>query len=575
MLTPRRSSGRLPSLLLLLVLIAGTMSPVLGAEPDAARGTGGAVASAAPAATKVGLDVLRTGGNAVDAAVATALALAVVHPQAGNLGGGGFAVVRIADEVTTLDFREVAPAAARHDMYLGARGEPVEDRSLIGPLAAGVPGSPAGLFELHRRFGRLPWTQVVAPAARLAGNGFVVTARLERSVDKAASLLGRFPETVAVWLPGGKAPAAGSTMKLPGLAATLRAYGAKGPTAITRGPLAVAIETASHRHGGILAAADLEAYRPVWREPIVFDAFGWRVASMPLPSAGGIIIGQTMGLLERTEWPRTPRFGAERAHLLVEAWRRAYADRLLLGDPATSEADATDLLDPRWLDRRSRELRSRKATRSTEVERWRQPPPPESPETTHLSVVDGDGNAVSLTTTLNGSFGCGLLVPGVGFLLNNEMDDFAVAPGRPNQFGLVQGEANAVGPGKRMLSSMSPTIAWRDSEILVLGSPGGSTIPTATAQVLLNLVVDGDELQAAVNRPRIHHQWMPDVIVVEPDALAPETAWELERRGHTLELRDHLGEVHAVRARAGGVVEAAADPRGPGDAGVATPAPGR
>jgi gamma-glutamyltranspeptidase/glutathione hydrolase len=558
-------------LVLILVIAAASVS---AASLDPVRGTGGAVASAAPAATQAGLEILRTGGNAVDAAVATAIALAVVHPQAGNLGGGGFAVLRMEGEVSALDFREAAPAAADHDMYLDEHGELVTRKSLVGPLAAGVPGSPAGLWELHRRYGKLDWAQVVAPAARLAGDGFVVTPRLEQSVLKAARLLGRFPETAAVWLPGGEPPAAGSVMISPALAATLRAYAEHGPEAITGGPLAVAIETASDRHGGVLTVADLETYRPVWREPIVFDAFGWRVASMPLPSSGGIILGQTVGLLERAEWQRTPRFGAERAHLLAEAWRRAYADRFLLGDPSTTRATAADLLDEDWLDQRARELRSRQATPSAEIRSWSPPGERESTETTHLSVADGAGNVVSITTTLNGSFGCGLLVPGVGFLLNNEMDDFAAAPGRPNFYGLIQGEANAVGPGKRMLSSMSPTVAWRETETVALGSPGGSTIPTVTVQVLLNVVVDGDDIQAAVNRPRIHHQWMPDQIVVEPDALAPETAQELERRGHELKERGRLGEVNAVRTTSEGIVEAAADPRGPGSAGVVTPAPG-
>jgi gamma-glutamyltranspeptidase/glutathione hydrolase len=437
-----------------------------------------------------------------------------------------------------------------------------------------VPGSPAGLWELHRRYGVLDWAKVVAPAIRLAGDGFVVTARLEKSVANAAELLGRFPETAAVWLPGGRPPAAGSVMKLPDLAATLAAYAEHGPEAITGGPLAAAIEIVSDRLGGILTVADLGAYRPVWREPVVFDAFGWRVASMPLPSSGGIILGQTAGLLERAEWQRTPRFGAERAHLLVETWRRAYADRLLLGDPSTTRATAAELLDDEWLDRRARELRSRRATPSAEVRSWSAPTDRESTETTHLSVADGAGNVVSITTTLNGSFGCGLLVPGVGFLLNNEMDDFAAAPGRPNLYGLIQGEANAVGPGKRMLSSMSPAVAWRETESLALGSPGGSTIPTVTVQVLLNVIVDGDDIQAAVNRPRIHHQWMPDQIDVEPDALAPETVMELERRGYRIKERNRLGEVNAVRTTSAGTVEAAADPRGPGSAGVVQPAPG-
>mgnify|MGYP001546752399 FL=1 len=558
---------------LTLVFVALAL-PGWAANPDPARGSGGAVASAAPAATEVGLGILRAGGTAVDAAVATALALAVVHPQAGNLGGGGFAVLRIGDEVLALDFREIAPAAATHDMYLDHRGRPVSEKSLVGPLAAGVPGSPAGLWELHRKHGKLPWIAVVTPAARLAESGFVVTERLERSLIKAADLLGRFPETSAVWLPGGGPPAAGSILKLPGLAATLRAYAEHGPKAITSGPRAAAVEAASDRHGGILTVADLEAYRPIWREPVVFGAFGWRVVSMPLPSSGGIILAQTAGLLERREWPRMPRFGADRYHVLVETWRRAYADRYLLGDPTTTQADASDLLDGRWLDERARSIRSRKATPSADVGSWSEPVGVESTETTHLSVVDGSGDAVSITTTLNGSFGCGLLVPGAGFLLNNEMDDFAAAPGKPNLYGLLQGEANAVGAGKRMLSSMSPAIAWRRGETVALGSPGGSTIPTATAQVLLNVIVDEDPLQSAVNRPRIHHQWMPDEIVTESDALSPETARELERRGHTIRRRSHLGEVHAVRWLADGRVEAAADPRGPGAAAVVSPAPG-
>jgi gamma-glutamyltranspeptidase/glutathione hydrolase len=302
-----------------------------------------------------------------------------------------------------------------------------------------------------------------------------------------------------------------------------------------------------------------------------FSAFGWEVASMPLPSAGGIVLGQTCGMLERLGWAAKPRFGADRAHLLAEAWRRAYADRFLLGDPRTSIASALQLLAPAWLERRAGEIKPLRATASERVRSWSRAEAPESRETTHLSVLDGEGNAVALTTTLNGSFGCGLLVPGVGFLLNNEMDDFATAPGRPNLYGLVQGEANAVAPGKRMLSSMSPTVAWRGAEVVVLGSPGGSRIPTATVQVLLNLIVDGDELQAAVDRPRLHHQWQPDALLAEPEALAPETASALVSRGHELRIVDQLGEVSAVRGTAGGVVSAAQDPRGPGAAGVVRP----
>jgi len=567
---PVLKSRRAVALLsLVLLLPAGGVD---AAHPEAVRGTGGAVASAASGATEAGLEVLRAGGNAADAAVATALALAVVRPRAGNLGGGGFAVTRFGDQVKTLDFRETAPAEATRDMYLSEKGEPRPGASLVGPLAAGVPGSPAGLYELHKELGRLPWADVVAPAIKLARDGFVVDRRLANGTKKHAELLRRFPETAVVWLPGGRSPEAGSTMLLPELAATLEAYAERGAPAITEGPIAAAVELVAQRHGGVLRAADLAAYRPVWREPVRFEAFGWQVASMPLPSSGGIILGQIYGVLERLEWIKFSRFGADRNHLLVEVMRRAYADRVLLGDPRTSQASAAQLLAGDWLESRAERVRLAKATPSDRVRKWSRDQRPESKETTHLSVMDSEGNAVSMTTTLNGTFGCGLLVPGAGFLLNNEMDDFATAPGQPNLYGLIQGEANSVGPGKRMLSSMTPTIAWRGEEVVVTGSPGGSRIPTATAQVLLNIVVDGDELQAAVDRPRIHHQWMPDLLFAEAGALSPETAKALERRGHELRPVGSLGEVHSVRHLPGGEMQAAQDPRGPGTAGVVRPA---
>jgi gamma-glutamyltranspeptidase/glutathione hydrolase len=559
------AKSRLLHLALGTALVGGVLVQSVASAP-APRG---AVASAAPAATEAGLTILREGGNAADAAVATALALAVVHPGAGNLGGGGFAVVRFGGQVSALDFRETAPAAATSGMFLGNDGKPVAEKSLVGPLAAGVPGSPAGLFELHRRFGRLPWPHVAAPAVRLARDGFVVTPRLHRNISEERALLARFPETAAVWLPAGQAPAAGGVVKLPRLAAALSAYAERGPDALTAGASAAAIAAASRVHGGILTVEDLASYRPVWREPVVFAAFGWQVASMPLPSSGGIILGETFGILERLGWAKLPRGSADRIHLLAEAWRRAFADRFLLGDPATTVAGPAQLLDPAWLARSASEIDRSRSTLSVRVQPWPRPNPTEKFETTHLSVLDGEGNAVGLTTTLNGSFGCGLLVPELEILLNNEMDDFAVAPGNANLYGLVQGEANAVGPGKRMLSSMTPTVAWRGSEVLVLGSPGGSRIPTATGQVLLDLVVDGDALQAAVDRPRLHHQWLPDEIAFEDGALTQAARKELASRGHTLRRVQNLGEVHAVRRRADGALEAAADPRGPGSAGTA------
>ncbi len=573
--------------LLPLAAILVPASPAAAAHPPPARGTGGAVVSGEPLATSVGLAVLEDGGNAVDAAVATALALAVTYPEAGNLGGGGFAVVRMAAgddapaETVSLDFRETAPTAAHRDMYLDAEGEADPEASRVGPLAAGVPGSPAGLWALHQRFGALPWKRLVEPARKLAADGFPVSQHLAGRLEAKRELLARFPETAAVWLPGGEPLAAGAVLRLPDLAATLAAYAEEGPPAVVTGEVARSVEAAAARHGGVLTAADLAAYRAVWRPTVDFEAFGWSFASMDLPSSGGILIAETFGLLERTDWADLPRFGAERAHLLAEAWRRAYADRFLLGDPATTGANAGDLLAPARLDALARGLGTGKAKVSRAVvpghrleaaEGADANGDGESSETTHLSVVDADGNMVALTTTVNGLFGSGLYVPGAGFFLNNEMDDFAAAPGVPNLYGLVQGEANAVRPGRRMLSSMSPTIAWRETaegwEGVALGGRGGSRIPTASMQVLLNHLVDGDHLQAAVDRPRIHHQWLPDELGWEPDALSPETRAVLAERGHSLEEIDSIASVHAAARRTDGVLEAARDPRDSGEAGV-------
>jgi gamma-glutamyltranspeptidase/glutathione hydrolase len=553
--------------LLLPALLTACGAPGGGPPPGAAPPIG-AVASAEEDGTRAGMAILAAGGNAVDAAVATALALAVVHPQAGNLGGGGFAVVRIDGDLAALDFRETAPAAARPDMFLDPSGAPMEDAALVGPLAAGVPGTPAGLHELHRRFGRLPWRALVEPAERLARDGFAVSRRLHDAIVQERRLLSRFPETRAVWLPGGEPPAPGAVIRLPELAGTLAAYAAGGSPAITRGGVARAVERAARAHGGVLTEADLAAYTPVWRRPLRFEALGWSVAGMPLPSSGGLLLAQTFGLLERLEVASAPRGSAARLHLLAETWRRAYADRFLLGDPDRLGFDPAALLEPAWIAERAASIDRRRATPSAAVRPWPGAAARERAATTHLSVAAG-GGFVALTTTLNGWFGCGLHVPGAGFLLNNEMDDFATAPGRPNMFGLVQGRNNAVAPGARMLSSMSPTIAWRGADTLVLGAPGGSRIPTATAQVFLAVALDGLALMPAVEARRIHHQWLPDEIAYESGALSPAARAGLERLGHSLRPAPWpIGQVNAVRRHADGRFEAAADPRGPGAAAV-------
>jgi gamma-glutamyltranspeptidase/glutathione hydrolase len=556
------------------------------------------VAAEDPRATAAGLAMLHDGGNAADAAVATALVLAVVYPEAGNLGGGGFALAAMRGEVKALDFRETAPAAARRDMYLDASGRPRPKVSWVGPLATGVPGSPAGLYELHRALGKLPWKRVVAPAIALARDGFEVDAHLHAmlAAEPHHGQVARFPESAAVWLPGGSAPPAGTRLRLPALAATLARYAEVGPAAIVEGPVATAVAEASRRHGGVLAPADLAGYRPVWREPLRLTAFGWQLATMPLPSAGGIVLGQSCGMLERLGWAALPRDGADRAHLLVEAFRRAFADRVLLGDPATSRTTPAELLDPRWIAVRAASIDRGHATPSATLAPWSaavatpaaagsgQPIPPTAGrrpiETTHLSAIDGEGNAVALTTTLNGLFGCGLFVPELGFL-NNEMDDFATAPlAPPDPDALPQGEPNAVAPGKRMLSSMAPTIAWRGKELIALGGRGALRIPTHAVQVLLDLLVDGDPLPAAVARPRLHHQGLPDRIEAEPGALSPEAAGELVRRGHRIVAPKpgDVARINAVRRRADGSFEVAVDPRrpvAPADLPVAPAAGGR
>ncbi len=557
---PRSARRRLRPALALAAALLG----LHGAMPAAATAPPtGAIVSGEAAATAAGLAILAGGGNAVDAAVATALVLAVVHPEAGNLGGGGFAVVRVNDELAALDFRECAPAAARPDMYLDAGGEPVPRASLDGPLAAAVPGSPAGLHELHRRFGRLPWARVVEPALALARDGFEVSIRTARQLALERDRLARFPDSAALWLPDGLPRGAGERLVLPALARTLTAYRDQGPTGITSGPVAAAIEAASRRHGGVLTAADLAAYRPVWRTPLRFERRGWQVATMPLPSSGGVLVGQMSHLLDRLGWRELPRGGAERAHLLAEAARRAYADRFRLADPATTEVTAEELLAAAWLARRAGEISRAHASPSAGVSPHPAEPPSSEPaETTHLSVIDGEGNLVALSTTLNEIFGGAFWVAEAGFFLNDEMDDFATAPGRPNSFGLVQGAANAVAPGRRPLSSMAPLLAWRGAEALAIGGRGGSRIPTGVLQALLSFW-EGDRAQAAVTRPRLHHQWLPDRLEAEPGALSASDLAELARRGHTVVEPRSFARISLVARRADGTFDLGADPRGP------------
>ena len=523
------------------------------------------VVSDHPLASEVGRDVMRRGGNAIDAAVAVAFALAVVHPQAGNLGGGGFLVYRAADgRAYTLDFREAAPAAATRDMYVDAAGD-LTGGSVTGALAAGVPGTVAGLAEMHRRFGRLPWTELVAPAVALAQGGFVIDAPRAASFADTTSRarLARFPTTVADFFRDGRPPELGDTLRQPDLARTLAAIADSGPDAFYRGRVADQIVAQMRASGGIITLADLAAYRAKWRDPIETSYRGWTVIGMPPPSSGGVTVAEILNVLEASG--PLPRFGsAALMHLQLEAMRRAFEDRnRWLGDPdfvampldrLTSKAYAAALyggIDPNH------------ATPTSTL-----PDVVEGQHTTHFSIVDPEGNAVAITYTLNNDFGSALVVGGAGFLLNDEMDDFAAKPGAPNLYGLVQGEANAIQPGKRMLSAMAPTVVLDPAGrlALVTGSPGGPRIITAVAQVISNVVDQHMSLADAVGAPRIHHQALPDSIYWEPGGVTPDQRRVLAAMGYAFRDRPiHIGDVNTVLVSPRGL-EGLADPRRGGGA---------
>lgn len=531
----------------------------------------GMVVSDAPIAAQVGLDVLRGGGNAVDAAVAVAFALAVVYPQAGNIGGGGFAVLRLADGTeASLDFRETAPAAAHRDMYLDAEERVTKD-ARVGHRSAGVPGSVAGLWELHRRHGTRPWAELVAPAIRLAEEGFPVDEMLRRDVEAYRDRLAANAASAALLLPGGEVPEVGAILTNPDLAATLRRIAEGGADEFYRGRTAELLVAEMRRGGGIIAAEDLASYRAVWREPIVFSYRGLRVISMPPPSSGGVTLALLCGILEGLDLAALGWHSPAHLHLLVEAMRRAYADRnAYLGDPDFVEVPTAAFLSAARAARHLAGIDRGRATPSAEI-RPEARPLPDRPETTHFGVVDAHGNAVALTTTINDIFGASVTVTGAGFLLNDEMDDFAAAPGTPNMFGLVQAEANAIAPGKRPLSSMTPTIVL-DAErrpLVIVGGRGGSRIITGVLQVLSNVVDFGMPVDDAVHAPRLHHQHLPDVVVYEAGGFTPEQLAGLEALGHRLEPRAMapfpMNSVPAL-VRRGALWTGAGDPRRAGAA---------
>jgi gamma-glutamyltranspeptidase/glutathione hydrolase len=519
-------------------------------SPRVALGTEGAVSSQEAHATDVGIDILKRGGNAVDAAVAVGFALAVTHPSAGNVGGGGFMVVRLANgEKLALDYREVAPSAASRDMYLDKAGNPTKD-SVNGAKAAGIPGTVAGLAAAHTKLGKLPWKDVVAPAVKLARDGFALDDVTSKDLADATKRMRDLKlETAAKTFskPDGSPIPSGERLVQPDLAKTLQAIADGGPSAFYKGPLAETMAREVQKAGGIWKTEDLAKYQAKWREPVVFNYRGHEIITMPPPSAGGVVLKQLLTASEILKLEQKPWRGPDEVHLFCEAMRRAYADRnLLLGDPDFIKIPMSTLLDPKYIAGRLGDIDPQKATPSSQIKAGVESSKKEGTQTTHYSVVDRDGIAVSNTYTLNLGYGSKFMVPGTGVLLNNEMDDFAVKPGTPNAFGLVQGEQNKIEPDKRMLSSMTPTIVVKDGELrAIVGSPGGPTISTTVAQIIRGIVDYNRPLDEVIPAVRAHQQWLPDQIFTE-EAMPPALQAELEKRGHVVKKRSRIGHANSI-----------------------------
>ncbi|MGH7582038.1 MAG: gamma-glutamyltransferase [Gemmatimonadales bacterium] len=566
--------ARLPYLALTALIV---MTPALHAQQPtgvpatwryngkarAATGAHGMVASSSTIASQVGRDILAAGGNAVDAAVAVGFTLAVTHPEAGNIGGGGFMIIRLKNGKTwALDYRETAPAAATRNMYVDDHREPIPGKSISGALSAGVPGSVAGLLEAHRRFGHLPIATVMKPAIDLARNGFVVDSFHARALASGARRLARYsPAALAQYTIDGKAPAPGATLKQPDLARTLEAIRDHGRDGFYAGWVAKAIADEQRRDGGIITEADLAAYRPIWRDPVRVNYRGYTIWSMPPSSSGGATLAMILNIMEG--FGPLPPFGSTRLiHLEVEAMRRAFTDRnRFLGDPAFAKLPMLAKMESKSYAARVRKtIDPNRATPTPAFD----PSIKDGTNTTHYSVVDAAGGAVSTTTTLNNSFGAAVLVDGAGFLLNDEMDDFATAPGKPNMYGLVQGEINDIQPGKRMLSAMTPSIVLDRSGklLMVVGTPGGPTIITQVYHVISNVIDHGMSLPDAVAAPRTHHQGLPDRIEMESAGFNPAVLDSLRAMGHTIS-GSVGGDVQAI-IRTGGGWLGVSDPRGGG-----------
>ncbi len=552
---------RQPTVLLLLLLAACAPAPLRIEAPAQAVA---AVAAPDSFSAAVAESVVARGGNAVDAAIATAFVLAVTYPEAGNLGGGGFMTIYHAGVPAFLDYRETAPLAATRDMYLDAEGAVVPGASTIGHRAAGVPGTVAGLWMAHQRFGRLPWPGLVAPAIALARDGFVPSPHLlgrlkeERGAFAGLTNFDRYFGAMQ----------AGVAFRQPELAATLERIARHGADGFYRGPTADLITGEMERGGGLITRRDLAEYRALWRQPLTADWRGYRLVSAPPPSSGGFALIQLLGMKDALagRFAGQAQNSTQYVHLVAEMEKRVFADRAeYLGDPAFVDTPVTKLIDPGYIARRAAEVRPDSISTLQSV----RPGLEEGRHTTHFSILDGDGNAVANTYTVNGWFGNGVVVEGAGFLLNNEMDDFSVKPGAPNLYGVVGGTANEIAPGKRMLSSMSPTILLRDGQVaMVVGTPGGSTIFTSVFQTIVNILDFGMTAQQAVAAPRFHHQLLPpDEVIYSPCCPLPEaTVAGLKQRGYAPRPSDwEFGDVQIVWVDAAGRVSAGTDPRGRGE----------
>lgn len=563
------------------------------------------VVSADPLGSEAGLEMLRKGGNAVDAAVATAFAISVVEPLSAGIGGGGFLLMYQANkgEMRALDFRERAPLKATRNMYLDAQGKVRPKASVDGYLSVAVPGTVAGLYQVHHQYGKLPWTTVVAPAIRYAQDGFVVSDRFVEATQRRKEALLQHPAARQIFTRNGALYQPGERLIQRDLAQTLRAI-ARNPNNFYTGGIARAIASDMAKNGGLITLEDLKSYKPIWRTPICGNFRKARVCSMPPPSSGGVHLLQILNIIGGIDLKSLGWHNPDALHLMAEAMKIAYADRSeYLGDPDFVKVPVQQLISPAYAAKRRQEITVNRAKPSTEVQpvdketlqRFGEPVPAlrsqtepflptlaslrginpnskiqnpksyESPDTTHLTVVDAQRNAVSLTFTVNYGFGSGVVTPGTGILLNDEMDDFAAAPGVPNAYGLVGGDANAIAPRKTPLSSMTPTIVTENGRLrMAVGSPGGSTIITTVLQVLLNVLEYGMDAGAAVSAPRIHHQWLPDRLRVEPWGLDTLTLEELRRRGHQIEEQSPWGNANAIVVTPDGILEGSADPRGEG-----------